>query len=185
MSQQIDRDGIFKMIPTEWRVKTFEGKNSIAVAITFVVTWQYQDGEWIDWREFDVMAYGDYWVIKANGTPNENTVTQLVECLGWSGQLMDIVHKKPPETEVQVTVKEETYKGKTSYRCEWMNPADYTPTPKGADESAVKHLDARFGSLLRAAASGAKKAAPPKAKAPPPAPAAPPAAEVDHGDIPF
>jgi len=175
----IDREGIFKMLPTNWKVKTFDGKQSVAIAITFDVLAQLEDGEWVDWTEYGVVAYGDYWVVKASGEPNIDTVRQLAECLDWRGSLHQCVEELPPKTVVQVAVKEDSYKGKTSYKAGWMNPEDYVPTSGGADSSEVKALDARFGSLLRAAASGSKKPAvkvPPKKDAPP---------ALDSSEIPF
>lgn len=169
----LDREGIFKAQPIAWRVKRFDGKLSVAISIDFVVTAQLEDyidddgkpaREWKDWSGYEEhQVSGDFWVVKKDGQPNVKTIQTLADVLGWRGQLSDVLNKRAPEVVVQVTVKSETYEGKTFYKVQWLNPEDWTPTPQGASEDEVKQLDARFGSLLRAAAGSGAKAPPPKA----------------------
>lgn len=184
--REIDRTGIFKVRPLAWKVKTFEGKTSVAVSIDFVVVAELHDDEWFDWSNFEEHhVAGDYWVVKKDGTPNVETIQQLANALGWNGSLADVVSKDPPKhVVVQVTIKDEVYNGKTYFKAGWMNPGDYVPTRGGgASTEQVQALEARFGSLLRAAAS--TKAHPAaKATAPKPAPA-PAAAKPNYDDIPF
>lgn len=170
MSKQLDREGIFKARPVSWRVKTFEGKSTVAIAIEFVVLAQLTEAvdeagqkrhDWQDWSDYlEHRVWGDYWVITKNGAPNEVTVQQLAESLGWGGSLKAVTAGPPPDRVVQITVKADTYNGKTNFKAGWMNPGDYTPTPGGAPKEEVDALEAQFGSLLRAAASGARQ--PPK-----------------------
>lgn len=181
----IDREGIFKAKPVAWSVKTFEGKQSVALNVEFVIVAMLDQGEWQDWTLYDTCrVWGDFFVVKKDGRPNTAQVQQLAESLGWNGDLR-VVFGEPPDVVVQVTVKEETYDGRTFYKAAWVNPEDYVPGPKGgADAATVEQLQTRFGSLLRAAATsksapGAKAAAPgakPAAAAPPPAQRPPAAA---------
>jgi hypothetical protein len=191
MSSYLDREGIFKVRPITWRVKGFEGKKSIAIALEFVVLAQLNEAnEWEPWDGYaEVRVWGDYFVVKKDGTPNVGTCEQLAASMGWTGSLRMVASGPPPECVVQVTVKADTYNNETRYKAGWMNPGDYVPSPGGASAEEIDAMDAQFGSLLRAAASSAKKAAPPKAAAKP-KPAATPMGEptktvADHGDIPF
>lgn len=193
MSRSLDRAGIFKAIPFSWDVRKAES-GAVGISIGFLVTHQLDDAnEWVDWSEYeDHHCYGDWWVVKKDGTVNQAPVDQLAQSLGWDGNLATVSHSDAPDRVVQITVKEDTYNNQTRYRAQWMNPEDYTPTSGGASEEDVKVLQSRFGSLLRAAAAGsataaassaAKAAAP---KPPPPSDDAPVhSSAVSDDDIPF
>lgn len=186
----IDRAGIFKAQATSWHVKTFDNSQSVAISIQFSIVAQLDGQEWVDWTQYgDFTVFGDFWVVKKDGQANVSTAKQLALALGWKGSLKAVNSSPPPTSLVQITVKEEVYKGKTFFKAAWINPEDYSPQPGGADDATVDGLEARFGSLLRAATGGsaqAKKAAP--ARRPPPAvpPAAPESKPpTDYGEIPF
>lgn len=171
-SRMLDRSGIFKARPVSWKVKTFANSNSVAIAVEMSIVAQLEGQDWIDWRDFDEhRVWGDWFVVKKDGSPNIDAVQQLAVSLAWGGSLREIASNPPPDCLVQVTVKEETYNGKTYFKGTWLNHGDFQPTPGGADENEVNALDAKFGSLLRAAA--AKKPAGTKPK-----PAAKPATAV-------
>lgn len=176
----LDREGIFKARPMQWRVQPAKETASLAIAVEYLITAKLdENNQWEDWTSYQEMTcWGYHYVVQRDGKPNVTTVQQLSESLGWSGSLKDVL-SPPPEVEVQITVKANTYNNKTTYRAEWVNPGDYQPTGGGADESEVTKLEARFGSLLRAAASSKPKA-PGKKPAPKPEPA-----PVNPEDIPF
>lgn len=157
--RQIDREGIFRVVPREWRVRTTESSASVAVSFDFGIDAQWNGQGWDDWSGYELhTVYGDWWVIKKDRNINQGAVEQLANSLGWNGSL-DSVNGQPPQVFVQVTVKAETYEDKTRYKAGWMNPGDFTPGPVGAPPAEVAKLQLQFGSLLRAAASGAAKAA--------------------------
>lgn len=168
--KRLEQDGIFKARPLTWDIKEAES-GAVAVSFSFVVLEELVDGEWTSegWDD-EHMFYGDWWIVKKDGTINQGAVEQLAKSLGWNGNL-DAIVGDPPQKVVQVNVKPDTYEGVTRYKGSWMNPADYSGGPKnGTDPAAVSGIKARFGSLLRAAAAGAveKKPEPkPAAKAPP------------------
>lgn len=180
--RSLDRAGIFKARPVAWTVKVFDqsGGQAVAISITFAIVAQLDGGEWIDSAEQEHRVFGDYFVVKRDGSPNVGTVQQLSASLGWQGslKLVQATPNQPPACVVQITVKEEAYNGKTFFKAGWMNPEDYVPTQGGADDATVEQLESRFGSGLRAAATGKPAAEKParKAKAPPP---------VSADDIPF
>lgn len=164
---KLDRPGIFKARPFSWNVSTKDDSQSVAVALGFLVLSQLEGEEWVSWERDDVEphhVYGYFYVVKRDGSINSTAVKQLVESLGWNGDLRSVTGE-PPDVVVQITVKEETYNGKTQLKATWMNPGDYVPQPYGASEGDVAKLQSKFGPLLRAAAGGATKAKP-AAKAP-------------------
>ena len=74
----IDREGIFKARPLQWRVKVFDGSLSVAIAIEFAIVAQLADNEWQDWSGYDEhRVWGDWWVVKKDGKPNVSAVEQL------------------------------------------------------------------------------------------------------------
>lgn len=188
----LEQAGIFKSKPLSWEVYPAES-GAIGVSMKFAVLEELNSaGEWESWAEYDEHHfYGTWWVVKKDGKVNTQAVEQLAKCLGWNGNLTSIMGA-PPEIVVQVTVKADTYKDKTTFKGSWMNPEDHTGGGFGADADTVKSLQSRFGSLLRAAASGSTPAAPAPAKkgGPKSKPATPPSGkppmEVEpckaHGD---
>jgi len=188
--KRLEQEGIFKMKPLSWDIREAES-GAVAVSMSFKVLEELVDGKWESWATYEEhMVYGDWWVVKKDGTINEGAVEQLATSLGWDGNLASVTGT-PPEKIVQVLVKPDTYEGVTRYKGSWMNPEDYTGgAPGAADPATVKGLQTRFGSLLRAAAAGAKAGAPkPVAKAPSkagpkpkaaPAPESPPMSNEEH-----
>lgn len=169
MSSPLDREGIFKAKPFQWDVQRAES-GAVAVAIGFEIVARFDDdSEWEDWTKYSSMhCYGNWWVVKKDGTVNQGAVEQLAVALGWSGNLFEVSSSDAPDRIVQITVKEDTYHGKTRYQATWMNHEHFVPTRFGASEEEVSQLEARFGSLLRAAASGAAEAKPPVPNGTPP-----------------
>ena len=170
--KQIDREGIFRVVPREWWIKTPREGSAVAVSFDFDIVEQWSGVGWDDWSQYDQHSvFGDYWVIKRDRTINQGTVEQLATSLGWDGNLESVVGT-PPNVVVQVTVKAEVYEGKTRYKAGWMNPGDFAPRA-GASTEEVTKITSQFGSLLRAAAAGAARAAkpmmaPPREEPPPP-----------------
>lgn len=172
---KLDREGIFRAVPITWAVKKAEQSESVAIAMEFqILEYLLEDGNWEDWRQYEVCTVrGDFWIVKKDGAINEDNVQRLAESLGWSGSLRHIVGN-PPDCEVQITVKPDTYKGRTRFRAEWINPGDWSPPPQGADDATVAQLAGQYDSLLRASIAAGKAQAK-KAQAAPPAPTASPA----------
>jgi len=159
MTNIVDREGIFKAKPLDWSVKKFDGSSSVAINIRFEIVSMLNDqGGWDDWTQFvETFVYGDFFVLKRDGSVNDVTVKQLSESLGWNGSLHQVATNRPPDCIVQVSVKHETYNGKSYFKAGWINPENFTPSGQGEDADSAKALDAQFGSLLRAAAnSGAR-----------------------------
>lgn len=185
--RRLDRPGIFRARPLSWGIRRAES-GAIAVAFEYLILAQLDGTEWIDWSGAEEhTVFGDTYVVKKDGTVHTSGVEQLVAALGWDGDLRSVAGR-PPQVVVQVTVKEEEWKGQRRLKVGWVNPGDYTPRPESASDDDVARLQVRFGSLLRAAASVATKKAPAKPTPAPSAGAPPVGADYDPiGDdsIPF
>lgn len=154
----IDREGIFKAVPTDWLVQEAES-GAVGINIKFSIIEYLENGQWVDWRSYGPYdASGNYYVVKKDGTINTITVNQLVESLGWDGTFAHVDKAVPPVV-VQISVKKQEYDGKIYFKAGWMNPGNYTPKKKEIDPEVINRLDCRFGSLLRAAASQTKSQA--------------------------
>lgn len=176
---KLDREGTFMARPVTWGVKTGKESQSVAVNMGFVVTAQRDGDEWIDWSQYDEhIVYGDFWIVKKDGSINTNAVDSLVRAFGpesikWIGDIRRI-DGDPPQVPVQIVVKAEDFKGTTYYKVAFINAADYEPQPYLADSTTVGGLQGRFGSLLRAAASSAAQGLPKADAEKKPAPKSPP-----------
>lgn len=192
--KDLDRPGIFRARPIHWYVRNAQHSQAIAISIEFVILSQLDGTAWVDWSQYDEHhIFGDFWVVKATGEINTQAVENLAKSIGWYGDL-GRVFGNPPDFVVQITVKEEEYKGRTTLKVAWINPGDFTPTPSNATREEVADMQLRFGSLLRAAASAAinavgpspspekPAASKPKPKAAPPTCDPTPAAD---DDLPF
>lgn len=151
---KLDRAGIFKAKPIKWTLfKSDSG--AVAINIEFKVTAQLVNHEWESWAEYDATVWGAYWVVKKDQTINTQTVEQLARSIGWNGDLRALSTPVRSDIEVQITVKEDEYDGKTQYKAGWLNPGNYEPIDK-PDEGDLDDLHGRFGSLLKAAAAAVR-----------------------------
>ncbi len=186
--RRLDRPGIFRARPLSWSVRASETSQAVALSIEFLILAQFEGSRWTNWAEYEPhRVFGDFYVIKRDGSVNQTMVEQLAASLGWSGDLRE-VGQAVPEVTVQITVKEDAYNGQVRFKADWINPGDHVPPPAGTAKGELGALQARFGSLLRAAAAGARRTAPvppaPAGRAPSPPPPAE-ATPFDDGDIPF
>ena len=185
--KQLDRPGIFKARALRGHIRTSQQSQAVAVSIEFLILAQYDASAWTDWTQYEEHGiFGDFWVIKSDGSVNVQTAENLARSIGWDGDLDDVVGDLPAIT-VQITVKEEEYNGRKQLKVGWINPEDFTPAVVAASAEEVTALGRRFGSLLRAAASGAKaaQALPPKATPPPAATQTIEPPPVSDEDLPF
>lgn len=183
---RLDREGIFKARPVSWKVQTSGSTKSVGINVEFQIVAQLVEKrtaghgdivqDWESWEEYDAVGcYGTFWVIGKTGQQNVTAIEQLVVSGLWNGDLKSVLGPVP-DVVVQITVKAEEYNGQVYHKAAWLNPEDHVPGPGGAGRDEVEKLSTQFGSLLRAAAAGAKKGAkPPAPKPAAPAPAAAPA----------
>lgn len=188
--RQLDREGVFKATPMQWGINGSDNSQSVALVVVYRILAQFDAGEWADWSEYeDHQITGYHYIVKRDGQVNTTTVNNLVESIGWDGNLD--TSAGPPDVVCQITAANEEYNGQSRIKVQWLNPENFAPGPKTADPATVKQLAARYGSQLRAAAAAAKpKTVATKAKAAPPPPAKPKpapveAVAVEDEDLPF
>jgi len=187
--RQLDREGVFKATPMQWGINNSENSQSVALVVVYRILAQFDAGDWQDWSEYeDHQITGYHYIVKRDGQVNTTTVDNLVQSIGWDGNLD--LSAGPPEVVCQITTENEEYNGKSSLKVKWLNPENFAPGPKTADAATVKQLAARYGSQLRAAAAAKPKTTATKAKAAPPPPAKPKPAPtetpaVEDDDLPF
>lgn len=151
MSNQIDREGTFKGKPVRWGIRT-ETSGAVAANIEFEITDEYGDGEWADWTKYDMVAFGNFYIIKKDGTINNKCAESLVESLGWDGKLDTIANPEWTPKNCQIVVKAETYQGTTRHKVAFVNPIDFSPSGSigNTTPDQLKALNTRYGSQLRA-----------------------------------
>ncbi len=177
MSQEIDREGTFRgVINSYWIRDAKEGK---ATAVAFIGDLQeYYNEEteqWEDWRQYQYEGEGALWIIKKDGSLNNNAIESLVANCDWDGDLTSISQKTFNPTPCQFVVKSETYRDQVRYRIEFVN--DFSASPNGGkyvvSDEKVNALKNQYGSQMRALAgqfkrNSTKPAATSKPAAPPP-----------------
>lgn len=197
MTQQIDRDGVFQGVITEYGLREKSETGTLAVAIKAQLDAMWNGEGWDDWKQFEMEASGFLYIIKKDGSPNTGQVESLVRFAGWDGTLKSLVDGTWQPTPCQFTIKPNEYQGQTSYRIDFINEHDRVPGQmSNVTDDKLKALEAKFGAPLRAIAGSAKRNATPPAaekmpkpkkgppaKPPEPAMASGPPAESDS--IPF
>lgn len=176
-----DREGVFRAELLDYGLKEMES-GSVAVSVHCKLTeiWDDQNKAWADWREYDMEAFGDVWIVKKDGTTNDKAAESLMRYAGWSGSLVAVSDGSWKPTPFQVTISKEVYKDQASFKIAFVN--DYDRTPGGVMSNVtpdkVKALEARFGAPLRALSANVGRNKPrsqgnplPMPPPPPPAPA--------------
>lgn len=194
---ELDRPGDFRVHPAELTLRENDRTGSVNLSIRFVALEKYEgDDRWdMAWGTYDPRyeVWGNFNIIKKDGKLNETTVRQLMEGIGWDGDLdcLSGIKDFNPH-DCQVRVKAETYEGNTSFRAGWMSSWGSTPG-SGVTADRSKSLQAQHGSQLRALASNVQRDATKPNGSPPAPPAAPeavaapagPPAATDEDDVPF
>lgn len=175
MALHIDRTGDFRGAIVDYGLKE-ESSGSVAIVIEAKVEsqWNEETKQWDSWQQYDEhRATGYVYIIKKDGSLNENQVKALCQFAGWDGDLASIAKNTWTPTPCQFKVETDEYQGQTRYRISWLNEYDRTPGGMGqVSDEKLKLLNQRFAGPLKAIASVAKKApAVPNGKPKPPAPA--------------
>lgn len=154
----------------------------------------YHEEEWADYREYDLEVEGTIWIVKKDGGLNESGVQSLVKHAGWDGMIEAITGQTWQPNGISFSVEPNEYKGKTTYKINFIGSWDQPPGRKmgNVDETKGKALASRFGSQLRAVVGNTKRNAPPTANSKPAPPKKKPAKQDEpamsaaaNGDIPF
>jgi|WetSurMetagenome_2_1015567.scaffolds.fasta_scaffold94728_3 hypothetical protein len=184
MSQPINQEGAFRGLITEYAL--FEPKSgAVGLNIKAAIheAWDEENQAWGDWREFEVEAEGCIWIIKKDGSINEEGAESVVKFSGWNGDLATVTDGTWKPRACAFTVKKDVYKDQTRFRIAYVNDPERIPGGMGnVSPERAKELSMKYGSQFRALAGNAARnattpAGKPKLPAKPskkPAPVIPP-----------
>lgn len=180
--EMVDRPGDYRGVVEDYGVRKTDKSKSVGINLLMRITEMYdhENQTWIDW-DYQHHVYGTIWVIKKDGTPNDNGVKSAVEALDWDGSFTSLSAKTWNPSDCSFTVIEKEWEGTKSLEVSFFNEFDRTPGGgmKQLDEAEVKAIQAQYGSPLRGLAAqfkrnkavpeaGSKPAAPPRPKKPEP-----------------
>lgn len=179
MSQQFNYEGTFRGRIVDYTIHESTGESqSVGLNIKVAVEDYFNPAEehqcWENWRDWAYEVFGYVNLIGKDGTTNDRAVENFCRCTGWNGSFSDIATGDFQPTPIQFTTKAEEYKGKLSYKVNFINPYDADPMRgsgfKKVDPATAKALQAKYGQTLRALAGSTKKPAPAggRPSAPPP-----------------
>ena len=184
-----DRSGVFRAEILDYGLKKMDS-GAVSVAIHVLLTEMWDGENWQPWRDYDMEAYGDVWIIKKDGALNDRQAKALMQYAGWDASLVAITDATWKPTPCQVEITHERYKDQDQFKVSWVNDFNRVPGAgalSNVDSDKVKELEARFGSPLRALQGNVKRnGSAPASKKPAPPPKAAVAAGAASGDgIPF
>lgn len=164
----IQWEGIYRGAAKFWEVVRAKEGQAVCVSIQFdaleVLGDKRDDGGPREWTPLvePHHARGRFWVVKKDGTLNENAVERLCVSLGWDGSFSSIAGGGGIDIPCRFTVKREVGQdGKDYYPVAWVDPYEMAPTKSefAATPSTAQTLDAQYGGQLRAMAGQHGKAA--------------------------
>lgn len=159
MSQALNQSGYFRAAVQTYGLSRSKQSAALGVRIAFQVQERLCGNSWEDFREYDCVVFGTWWVVKKDGTINERAVKDLVECLGWDGQdLEDWTREGMRLTPCQITVKERAKDaGRVVFEAAFMRPWNWRPNLTNLEDDELPHIVRKYGSHIRAAAANAQK----------------------------
>ena len=133
---ELNREGFFRGRIEEFGVREEDSK-AIGIALRVRVTeeWNAEYEQWFDIAKDFEDALGVIYIKRKDGALSDRNVHALVKFAGWSGRISDIHEGLWMPKEIQIVVKKNEYKGKTTYRIAFVN--DYNRQPGGSALSNV------------------------------------------------
>ena len=177
MSNEMNQAGNFRVQITEHYLTE---KESGSVAITAFANvldrWMPPandtDGYWESWQQHDVVVRGDFYIVGTTvkgGKLNDKLIEALIQFCGWDGNIQSIQNGSWQPSPCRMSIEDNTYEGKTTYRMGW--PSDFNSVPGGQrlDDAGMKRIESKHASAMRAIAGNVKRnTAPPTEKPPSP-----------------
>jgi len=157
---QLNQTGDYIAMIDDYSIREYDS-GSVAIAMRFVIYKEWvkaKDGfGWQD-RENGEHIDGYSFIVKTDGTINNVAQQALMTATGWDGQIESVIDKRWKPWPCRITVEEDFYEGKRSYKVNWINHADTEPGGfKQLDDESAKSLKARHSSQLRASAAAIQK----------------------------
>lgn len=176
----LDQDGSYRAFPLAWTLDT-ASSGAVSVHVRFAIGQKWHpeagDGEglWSENYQPGFFVDGWFYIVKKDGEANDSAAQQLIDALGWDGDMGAFEGDPPFSTVCIVRTGFEAYNGQQRLKLQWLSKnEDRPPAPGGlrpADPSLVASLNQRFGGKFKALAGGAPQGtapAPPATNAPDP-----------------
>jgi hypothetical protein len=152
----LKREGTFRVTPKSWTLEEYDS-GSAAIAYELEVVQQYHTEDGGVWSEVWPDGYTTYhraFIVKKDGSLNDQTIKRLVAAGLWDGD-WGALEGPPPTNRCIVTVKEDEYNGRVSYKADWPQADTDTPQVSGsgfkpADPTLLASMRQRFGSATKA-----------------------------------
>ncbi len=85
---KLEREGRFMAEILSWGIRPARDTQAVGINMEFKILAQQDGDTWTDWTPYDDhYVYGDFYVIKKDGTINDTTVAQLAKAVRWPGDL--------------------------------------------------------------------------------------------------
>ena len=163
----INKEGIFKALVSEAAIG--ESKNKAILTCKYNIIQELQ-GEWVNCEHENWIIIGYHYLEKNDGSINESTIKSFKEAFEWDGKDITTLESKAIGMTVQITLKLDTYEGKSKIQVAWLNNVNYQPGIKPSNPDTVKSIQTRLGSKLRALSGGTPVPTPARPSTPPKTP---------------
>ncbi|MFA7279150.1 MAG: hypothetical protein WC100_03550 [Sterolibacterium sp.] len=183
---QLETPGKFKAVIIENAVsesKPKEGKPSEGLqwAAKYFIQQYFDEAtkQWMDCADQNLVIQGWQAIIKNDGEASDFGINTLKEVLGWDGVDLTYLDGDLSAIVVQITTAfEADQKGVSRLKVKWLNPENFEGNSlTKLDPAALKSLNAKIGSKLRALSPPAPAAAKTTTPAQPAAAGAAPASK--------
>ena len=170
---ECDRAGDWRADIIEFGLKEFEsGAVALNIRCRLGELYDHDNKVWDEWAEHGMEAFGSLFLVKKDGSLNQEQIKAVCEATGWNGDFAAITDGTWQPMRCQVQTKRNEYEGNVSYRVNWISPHDREPGSglSNVDSVKAKSLNARFGGSIRALAGNAARNVPKTSPNGPPAP---------------
>lgn len=161
---RLEEAGTFRGLVTSTVFNTTRsGLPQLCVGVQVTEVWDTENNGWVE-RDNDEHITGYFVLFGQSGDPLLNA-GQIQKVFGWSGKsFMELQKLEAVDLPVLIRTTEDTYKGRSSLKVQWIDTADADPTKTGVstvDDKEVRELDKKYGRALRTlgASSGSPTAA--------------------------
>ncbi len=178
MPNEMNQAGDFRVQITEYYLTE---KESGSVAITafakvldlWIPAKDDIVGYWEPWQQYDVLVRGDFWIVgttvKGNKL-NDKMIQSLVAFCEWDGTIQSVHTGNWKPCPCRMTIQENTWEDNTTYKMSWPSSYDSTPGGQRLDDAAMKRIETKHASAMRAIAGNVKRNTSPPSNKPAAAP---------------
>ena len=155
---QLRETGRFRAEILDYSFQEAKESAAISIVLAFKICEKFEGETW-QTRKDDSRVYGNVWIVKRDSTINQQAQQNLMESTGWDGEIESILSKTWKPWPCQISVEENLFQRKVSYRVSWINHWDSEPTAglRQLDNTAKTSLKNKYSAQLRASAAAITK----------------------------